>query len=135
MPSRGNSKYFPTQSHKKTVIAGYLQDSSEMKARRPCYRRAIATELYGCNSVVQTLQYCSTYIVKPSRKFLTMLAAPVRTSCAFTARYRSKMATKILQALHRHCKMSTLPSRRHLPTSNPCLRFQKMFNSPLDCLR
>jgi hypothetical protein len=140
MPSHGNWNYFPTQSYncwhriagfqiKKTptVIARCLQGSSEMKARAPLHRCAITIESYGCNSMVQTLQDRSTYIVKLSRKSLTMLVAPVRTSCAFTAHYLSIIATKILQAssgtgrcLHKAC---TIPARRHLP--NPTLRFTK----------
>jgi hypothetical protein len=103
MPSHGNTKYFPNQSHNcwhrtagfqikkkpknKNVIARCLQGS-----------RSITIESYGCNSVVQTLQDCTTYIFKPSRTSLMMLAAPVRISCAFTAHYRSMMVTKILQA-------------------------------------
>jgi hypothetical protein len=97
----------------------------------------------GCNWVVhvQTLQDCSTYIVKLSRKSLTMLAAHLLTSCAFafTAQYRSMMATKILQALHRHYKMPSpgwhhTHTRRRLPPHHQLCDFQKIFNSALDCL-
>jgi hypothetical protein len=75
--------------------------------------------------IVQALQDCSTYIMKLSRKALMMLAAPVHTSCDFTALYCSMMATKILQTSH-----------RHLPIPQPCdaCDFQKLFNSELEGL-
>jgi hypothetical protein len=115
------------------------QDICNAAVRWKHGRLAIAIESFGCNSVVQTLQDCSTYIVKLSRKSLTMLAAPVRTSCAFTAHYRSIMATEILQASHRHYKM-TAPGECHTrmtspPHPHPQLFLKKMFNSALDYLR
>jgi hypothetical protein len=120
MPSHGNSKYFPTQSQqefksKKKKKKPLSQDVC--KAAVYCLR-AIAIESNCCNSIMQKLQDYSTYIVKLSHKSLTMLAAPVRTLCAFTAHIRTLISTKILQASHRHYKMSA-PVWHHTRTTSP----------------
>jgi hypothetical protein len=81
------------QIKKKKVIEKCLQHSCEMKARAPCYRRAM-----------QSCRHCKTaahtswnYRASPSQCW--------QHPCDFTAHYRSMMATKNLKASHRHCKM------------------------------
>jgi hypothetical protein len=50
-----------------------LQGSSEMKARAPCYHRAIAMSR---TAAIQSCRHCKT--AAQSRKSLMMLVAPVR---------------------------------------------------------
>ncbi len=93
---------------------------------------------YMHDNSIQSCWHCKN-MVKLSHKVLTMLAAVVLTSYAFTVLYSSMMATKILQASHRHCKMPA-PGWHEVssPPPKPCDAMpaisKKMFNSSLDCL-
>jgi hypothetical protein len=81
-------------------------------------RRAFAVRLQFNRADIARLQHIQ-YIVKLSRKSLTVLAAP-----DFTAHYHSMLDTKLFQAPHRHCKMPA-PYPHDVTSPSPTLRFPK----------